>query len=263
MDTPLYGDPIGGMTLPEGRDLSHTPQYFPQEPDFPLPKELSREEEKAGLWDPPGSGNNPNVDAKKSQPMKKETAPSCKESMKQSPPKEDEKFFAKLRRFVQGDSPRYDTDSNYQMRQMLNESEDLRQMQEEMHRFWFEPHPSALTYSQNGAYGPSVPRDEEKPKAQTTTPTGNTGKTKVDKKLQKLLANYRKACEDGDTAKAKKTAIKALELDPMCFSKPIVETSKLERETPDPLCPPEYPLTLPARNMRKWRGCNNFGKTRD
>lgn len=39
----------GGMTLPSGRYLEHTPQYFPQEPDFPLPRELSYQEEKAGL----------------------------------------------------------------------------------------------------------------------------------------------------------------------------------------------------------------------
>ncbi len=50
---------------------------------------------------------------------------------------------------------RYDSDPNYRMRQMLNESEDLRQAQEEMHRFWMNQQPSALSYDRlNGAIGP-------------------------------------------------------------------------------------------------------------
>ena len=40
---------MGGMTLPTGRYLEHTPQYFPQEPDFPLAKELAYQEEKSSV----------------------------------------------------------------------------------------------------------------------------------------------------------------------------------------------------------------------
>lgn len=43
---------MGGMTLPSGHYLEHLPQYFPQEPDFPLPKELAYQEEAAGLLGP-------------------------------------------------------------------------------------------------------------------------------------------------------------------------------------------------------------------
>jgi hypothetical protein len=43
---------MGGMTLPTGHYLEHLPQYFPQEPDFPLPKELATQEEAAGLLSP-------------------------------------------------------------------------------------------------------------------------------------------------------------------------------------------------------------------
>ena len=32
---------IAGMTLPSGYYLEHHPQYFPQEPSFPLPRELA------------------------------------------------------------------------------------------------------------------------------------------------------------------------------------------------------------------------------
>lgn len=41
---------IGGMTLPSPHYLEgHPPQYFPEEPAFPLPRELSYQEEAAGL----------------------------------------------------------------------------------------------------------------------------------------------------------------------------------------------------------------------
>jgi hypothetical protein len=40
---------MAGMTLPSGRYLEHYPQYFPVEPDFPLPRELAYQEETAGL----------------------------------------------------------------------------------------------------------------------------------------------------------------------------------------------------------------------
>jgi hypothetical protein len=43
---------IGGMTLPSGRYLEHPPQYFPQEPDFPLTKELAAQEEINALSAP-------------------------------------------------------------------------------------------------------------------------------------------------------------------------------------------------------------------
>ncbi len=50
---------------------------------------------------------------------------------------------------------RYDSDPNYRMRQMLNESENLRNAHEEIHRFWMNQQPSALTYDRlNGAIGP-------------------------------------------------------------------------------------------------------------
>ncbi|MFL5330745.1 MAG: hypothetical protein ACJ8C4_17740 [Gemmataceae bacterium] len=32
---------IAGMTLPSGYYMDHRPQYFPQEPSYPLPKELA------------------------------------------------------------------------------------------------------------------------------------------------------------------------------------------------------------------------------
>jgi hypothetical protein len=38
---------LAGMTLPSGHYLEHPPQFFPQSPDFPLPKELLRQEETA------------------------------------------------------------------------------------------------------------------------------------------------------------------------------------------------------------------------
>jgi hypothetical protein len=41
----------------------------------------------------------------------------------------------------------------------------------------------------------------------------------ADAKLAKLLAKYQKACESGDTAKARKLAAKCLEIDPTCFGK--------------------------------------------
>ncbi len=40
---------MAGMTLPSGRYLEHFPQYFPPDPDFPLPRELAYQEETAGL----------------------------------------------------------------------------------------------------------------------------------------------------------------------------------------------------------------------
>jgi hypothetical protein len=41
---------IGGMTLPSAHYLEgHPPQYFPEEPNFPLIRELSYQEETAGL----------------------------------------------------------------------------------------------------------------------------------------------------------------------------------------------------------------------
>jgi hypothetical protein len=38
---------VAGMTLPSGHYLEHPPQFFPRSPDFPLPRELSRQEETA------------------------------------------------------------------------------------------------------------------------------------------------------------------------------------------------------------------------
>jgi hypothetical protein len=50
---------------------------------------------------------------------------------------------------------RYDSDPNYRMTQLLNESEDLRQVREERHRFWMNNQPSLLTYDRlSGAIGP-------------------------------------------------------------------------------------------------------------
>ena len=50
---------------------------------------------------------------------------------------------------------RYDSDPNERMRQLLNESEDLRQVREEKRRFWMNNQPSLLTYDRlNGAIGP-------------------------------------------------------------------------------------------------------------
>lgn len=38
---------MAGMTLPSPRYLQHPPQYFPQSPPFPLPRELSAQEATA------------------------------------------------------------------------------------------------------------------------------------------------------------------------------------------------------------------------
>jgi hypothetical protein len=44
---------MGGMTLPSPHYLEgHPPQYFPQDPDFPLTRELAYQEEAAGLLNP-------------------------------------------------------------------------------------------------------------------------------------------------------------------------------------------------------------------
>jgi hypothetical protein len=43
---------MAGMTLPSGRYLTHPPQYFPPDPDFPLTRELAYQEEQAGLLRP-------------------------------------------------------------------------------------------------------------------------------------------------------------------------------------------------------------------
>ena len=44
---------MGGMTLPSPHYLEHhNPQYFPAEPQFPLPRELAYQEETAGLLQP-------------------------------------------------------------------------------------------------------------------------------------------------------------------------------------------------------------------
>jgi hypothetical protein len=51
---------------------------------------------------------------------------------------------------------RYDSDPNYRLTQLLNESENLRQMNQEKHRFWMNNQPSQLTYDRlSGAIGPS------------------------------------------------------------------------------------------------------------
>ena len=56
---------FGGMTLPSGHylDTGHEPQYFPVEPTFPLQRELSYQEETAGLLNnnraPAPNGLNP------------------------------------------------------------------------------------------------------------------------------------------------------------------------------------------------------------
>ncbi len=50
---------------------------------------------------------------------------------------------------------RYDSDPNVRANQLLNESEDLRQAREEIHRFWMNNQPSTLSYDRvSGAIGP-------------------------------------------------------------------------------------------------------------
>lgn len=39
--------PSAGLTLPSGRYLEHPPQYFPESPPFPLPRELANMELQA------------------------------------------------------------------------------------------------------------------------------------------------------------------------------------------------------------------------
>jgi hypothetical protein len=38
---------VAGMTLPSGEYLHHPPQFFPESPEFPLSRELARQEETA------------------------------------------------------------------------------------------------------------------------------------------------------------------------------------------------------------------------
>ena len=40
---------IGGMTLPSASYLEHTPQYFPAESTFPLPRELATQSDPEGI----------------------------------------------------------------------------------------------------------------------------------------------------------------------------------------------------------------------
>jgi hypothetical protein len=53
---------LAGMTLPSGHYLEHPPQFIPQSPDFPLRRELVRQEETAvappvgGPIGPPAGG---------------------------------------------------------------------------------------------------------------------------------------------------------------------------------------------------------------
>ncbi len=50
---------------------------------------------------------------------------------------------------------RYDSDPNTRMTQLLNDSENLRQVRDEKSRFWMTNQPSTLTYYRlNGAIGP-------------------------------------------------------------------------------------------------------------
>jgi hypothetical protein len=39
---------FGGMTLPSGRYLMHQPQYFQDDPTFPLPRELATQTDPGG-----------------------------------------------------------------------------------------------------------------------------------------------------------------------------------------------------------------------
>jgi hypothetical protein len=47
---------IAGMTLPSPYYMEHPPQYFPEDPAFPLIKELATQEEQAGLIRPRDAG---------------------------------------------------------------------------------------------------------------------------------------------------------------------------------------------------------------
>jgi hypothetical protein len=50
---------------------------------------------------------------------------------------------------------RYDSDPNYRMTQLMNESENLRQANQEIHRFWMNNQPSCLSYERlSGSIGP-------------------------------------------------------------------------------------------------------------
>jgi len=50
---------------------------------------------------------------------------------------------------------RYDSDPNVRMAQLLNDSENLRQIRVEKARFWGTNHPSCLSYDRlHGAIGP-------------------------------------------------------------------------------------------------------------
>jgi hypothetical protein len=44
--------PVPGLTLPSGRYLQHPPQFIPESPPFPLPRELASMTDQGAL--PPG-----------------------------------------------------------------------------------------------------------------------------------------------------------------------------------------------------------------
>ena len=50
---------FGGMTLPSPRYLMHQPQYFPEDPPFPLPRELATQSDPGcvGVVALPGGQN--------------------------------------------------------------------------------------------------------------------------------------------------------------------------------------------------------------
>jgi hypothetical protein len=50
---------MAGMTLPSGRYLEHNPQYFPEDPTFPLQRELLYQEETANRAGPADRGPAP------------------------------------------------------------------------------------------------------------------------------------------------------------------------------------------------------------
>jgi Flp pilus assembly secretin CpaC len=63
------------------------------------------------------------------------------------------------------------------------------------------------------------------PKASCTDACCTTAKVEVSK-AAKLVKQYHKACAEGDSAKASELAVKALAVDPLCFSKKATASSK-------------------------------------
>jgi hypothetical protein len=87
------------------------------------------------------------------------------------------------------------------MKELMTQSQNLRQLQQEWEKIWFieMPHSLASDRVQGGI---------EESEAPATC-----------SRLAQVLSSYRKACSEGNTDRARQLAIEALAIDPTCFAK--------------------------------------------